>query len=54
MLGNVVGEVEDVFLEGIVLLYGYFDCDVIFLFMVEVEDLVDWGFVGVQVFNKSM
>lgn len=31
VLGNVVGEVEDVFLVGVILLYGYFYGDIVFL-----------------------
>lgn len=48
MLWDVVSKVVDVFLEIIVLLYCYFYVDVIFMFLVKVEDFfMDWCFVMV-------
>ena len=53
-LGNIVGKAENVFLIGIIPLHGHFHRNTVFLpLKIEVEDLVEGGFVGIQVADKS-
>ncbi len=53
-LWNIVSEAQQVFIKTIVPLHCHFNADTIFFALNgEVENLVDCGFVGIEVFDKG-